>query len=129
MTEPTALDAWALVDISPPYTAFDVLAGQDTKTTAPSGTESIIGTISNTICRQYRYPSTHIVCGMLRAGIVQGCIFHGVGRPDDFGIAFLAFGRPHAKTGEISAIGKSKLTESIRDIAAFRYQQAGGGMF
>lgn len=50
MTEPTALLALARVDMSPPYTALGVLGGHETKTTAPSGTESIYLTSSAWSC-------------------------------------------------------------------------------
>ncbi len=54
MIEPTALLAWARADISPPYTAFGVFGGHDTKTTAPSGTESICHAISTVMWLERR---------------------------------------------------------------------------
>ena len=57
----------------------------------------------------------------LGLGIVVVClghVFDGIGRADDFGGAFLAFGGPEGQAGEEAAVGVFQLDEGVGDVAA-----------
>ena len=109
MTDPTALLALARADIKPPYTAFGILGGQETNTTAPSGIESICMVLAWCCCFKYGYfqgrtavvfdkraeVASYIMSWIFRLWVVNWDIFDCVGRPNDLCWSILPLRRPH----------------------------------